>query len=371
MKNVNTLIGLLWIVLLSGCFIKTEKSMNKEMSSQLQSWDFSNANGMVMTVTNLGGRIVSLTVPNKGGQSVDVVLGYDSLTQYLTDNSYLGALIGRYGNRIGKGKFTLDGQEYTLATNNGKNALHGGPGGFHNVIWQGEPFQSGDNDALELTYLSADGEEGYPGNLKVKVTYTLTDQNEVVIDYEATTDKSTVLNLTHHSYFNLAGAGNGDILNHQFEIFADKFTPVDEGLIPTGELKSVAGTSFDFTTPHTAGERINNDEEQLRFGKGYDHNFVLTRTKPDTLSLAARVTEPNSGLVMEVYTTEPGIQFYSGNFLDGTTIGKGGKAYTHRSAFCLETQHFPDSPNKQDFPSTVVKPGETYKQRTVYKFMVK
>jgi aldose 1-epimerase len=368
MKNIYTLSCLLGILLVTGCNQKTEKKMNKELADQLQSWDFSNDNGMSMTVTNYGGRIVSLNVPIKNGGSVDVVLGYDSLIQFLSDPSYLGSLIGRYGNRIAKGRFTLDGKEYQLATNNGQNTLHGGPGGFHNVIWNGEPFQNDSQDALELTYLSVDGEEGYPGNLKVKVTYTLTDQNEIIIDYEATTDKATVVNLTNHAYFNLAGAGNGDILNHQLEVFADKFTPVDDGLIPTGELKSISGTPFDFIAPHAIGERINNDDEQLRLGKGYDHNYVLNKPKPDTLSLAARVTEHTTGLMMEVYTTEPGIQLYSGNFMDGSIKGKGGKNYGHRSAFCLETQHFPDSPNRTEFPSTVLKPGETYKSRTVYKF---
>lgn len=341
--------------------------MNNELEGQLQSWDFNNDNGMSMVVTNLGGRIVSLNVPNKNGDKVDVVLGYDSLKEYLADGSYFGSLIGRFGNRIANAKFALDGKEYQLAANNGKNSLHGGPGGFHNVIWNGEPFQSEGNDAVELTYFSKDGEEGFPGNLSVKVTYTLTAQNEVIIDYEATTDKPTIINLTHHSYFNLAGAGNGDILNHLIEIFADRFTSINNELIPTGELPSVVGTPFDFTAQHSIGERINADDEQLRFGKGYDHNFVLNKPKADTLTLAARVTEPTSGMVMEVFTTEPAIQFYSGNFLDGK-LGKGGKSYGYRSGFCLEAQVFPDAPNQKKFPSPVLKPGETYRQRTVYMF---
>lgn len=323
-----------------------------------------------MTVTNYGGRIVTLLVPDKNGKMSDVVLGFDSLKRYLVGSHVYGALIGRFGNRIAKGKFKLEGAEYQLAINNGINSLHGGPKGFHNQFWQAEPFQNGDDDAVELRYKSVDGEEGYPGTLDVKVVYTLTDQNEVVIDYEATTDKATIINLTHHSFFNLQGEGEGDILGHQFIINADQFTPVDEGLIPTGELKSVKGTPFDFITQHTVGERINTADEQLKFGRGYDHNWVLNKKEPGLLTLAARVTEPASGRVMEVLTTEPGMQFYSGNFMNGKDIGKTGNPYIHRSAFCLETQHFPDSPNHENFPSTVLKPGETYSQKTIYKFTV-
>jgi aldose 1-epimerase len=359
------------VLILSNCNTKKENSMSTDLTNQLQSWDLKNANGMTLKVTNVGGSIVSLLVPNKNGDLVDVALGFDSLARYTKDHPFFGSLVGRYANRIANAKFTLDGKEYQLAANNGKNSLHGGPGGFHKVIWAGEPFTSNGSEALLLTYLSKDGEEGYPGNLNVKVTYTLTDQNEVVIDYEATTDKPTMINLTNHSYFNLAGAGNGDILNHQMEIFADKFTPVDEGLIPTGELRNVAGTPFDFLSKHAIGERINkNDDEQIKIGKGYDHNYVLNKPKPDSLTLAARVTERGSGIVMEVFTTEPGVQFYTGNFLNGSVSGKGGKVHGYRSAFCLETQHFPDSPNQPKFPSTVLRPGETYKSRTIYKFKV-
>lgn len=340
--------------------------MNDQYRDQLQSWDFTNDKGMSMKVTNFGGRVVNLVVPDKSGKPVDVVLGYDSLTLYLSDNSYLGALIGRYGNRIAKGKFTLDGKTYTLAQNNGENSLHGGPAGFHNVLWSCEPFQNENGeDALQLEYTSADGEEGFPGTLRVKVIYTLTNNNEWIIDYEASTDKPTVVNLTQHAYFNLAGGG--DILNHQLEIFADRYTPVGAGLIPTGELVSVAGTAFDFTSPHPIGERINGNEEQLKVGKGYDHNFALNKPKPDSLMLAARVSDSSTGIVMEVSTTEPGIQFYSGNFMDGAKKGKG-QTYNFRNGFCLETQHFPDSPNQSTFPSTVLKPGEVYKTRTIYKF---
>ncbi|GHN00980.1 aldose 1-epimerase [Cytophagales bacterium WSM2-2] len=340
--------------------------VQSSVSDSLKLFSISNANGMKMDVTNYGGRIISLFVPDKNGKSGDVVLGYDSLKQYLTGNLYFGAMIGRYGNRIAQGKFTLNGKAYQLAQNNGVNALHGGTSGYHGVYW--DVTQSG-NNSLRMTYRSKDGEENYPGNLDVTVTYTLTDGNELVIDYEAATDAETIVNLTHHSFFNLAGAGNGDILNHEMMINANEFTPVDVTLIPTGELRKVKGTNFDFTTPHRIGERIDQKDEQLSFGKGYDHNWVLNK-KGNEFSLAAKVREPLSGRTMEVWTTEPGIQFYSGNFLDGTDVGKGNTPYPFRSAFCLETQHFPDSPNHANFPSTILKPGETYKQKTVYKFGV-
>ena len=366
--KLNLLYSCLLLIMAVGCKPKTETAMTPSPVDQLQSWDFSNEKGMSMTVINYGGRIASIKVQSKNGDAVDVVLGYDSPEGFLTDNSFLGTLVGRYGNRIGNAKFTLNRQEYQLSKNNGENTLHGGPGGFHTKFWSGELFQNNNQDALTLTYLSPDGEEGYPGNLNVKVTYTLTDQNEVVIDYEATTDKPTVVNLTNHAYFNLAGAGNGDILGHELQIFADRFTPVDAGLIPTGELRPVTGTPFDFTAVHPIGERIDADDEQIKFGKGYDHNFVLNKPKPDSLTLAAVVTEPNTGITMEVWTTEPGVQLYTGNFMDGSVIGKGGKAHNYRSAFCLETQHFPDAPNKPEFPTTTLNPGETYKSRTVYTF---
>lgn len=335
--------------------------------SQLKLYVMVNANKMAVAVTNYGGRLTFLQVPDKYGQLADVVLGYDSLAPYLTGNPYFGAMIGRYGNRIAKGTFTLEGKEYQLATNNGANALHGGPNGFHNVLWNAETKQTEKGQSVELTYQSADGEEGYPGNLAVKVTYTLNDNNDLIIDYEATTDKTTVVNLTHHSFFNLAGEGSGDILGHDITIFADRYNPVDEGLIPTGELRSVEGTPFDFRSPHLVGERIGAEDEQLKYGKGYDHNFVLNKDGNE-LSLAARVVEPVSGRVMEVWTTEPGLQFYSGNFLTKEEVGKKGHVYDFRTAFCLEAQHFPDSPNQPTFPSTVLKPGETYRQQTIYWF---
>ena len=335
-------------------------------SNALKLYTLSNSQGTKMTVTNYGGRIVSLFVRDKNGKLDDVVLGYDSLEQYLTGNLYFGAMIGRYGNRIAKGRFSLNGKEYKLTQNNGVNSLHGGPAGFHAAFWEVTPFKK---KSLRMIYRSKDGEEGYPGNLEVTVTYTLSDDNELVIDYEATTDQETILNLTHHSFFNLAGAGNGDVLNHELTINADEFTPVDNTLIPTGEIRKVKGTAFDFTTPHKIGERIDKVDEQLKCGKGYDHNWVLNK-KGDELSPAAHVTEPESGRSMEVWTTEPGLQFYSGNFLDAKDIGKGIKPYGFRSAFCLEAQHFPDSPNHPNFPSTVLKPNETYRQKTVYKFGV-
>lgn len=326
-----------------------------------------NSKGMEARITNYGGILVSLLVPDRSGIPGDVVLGYDSLAQYVRDNPYFGCIVGRYGNRIAKGKFTLDGKDYTLATNNGPNHLHGGAKGFDKVVWTPKEVRGKTGPSLELTYLSRDGEEGYPGNLSVKVIYTLTDKNELRISYTATTDKPTIVNLTHHSYFNLAGAGAGDILGHELMINADRFTPIDSTLIPTGELKSVRGTPMDFTTPTAIGARIGEKDPQLIRAGGYDHNFVLVK-KGTGLGLAARVSDSSSGRVMEVLTTEPGLQFYSGNFLDGHNVGKGGKKYEHRYGFCLETQHFPDSPNKPQFPSSRLNPGETYRSETLYRF---
>jgi aldose 1-epimerase len=325
-----------------------------------------NKNRIEAAITNYGGAVVSLKIPDRKGQVADVVLGYDSLEGYINDKSYFGALIGRYGNRIAHAEFTLEGITYKLAKNNGDNSLHGGTRGFNKAVWDVKDASSKAGQALQLSYLSKDGEEGYPGNLKVQVVYTLTDANELKIEYNATTDKKTVLNLTNHSYFNLAGQGNGDILSHQLMIAADRFTPVDAGLIPTGELRPVAGTPFDFRSQTAIGARINADDEQLKLGKGYDHNFVVRGS--GALGLAARALEPNSGRVLEVWTTEPGVQFYTGNFLDGTVRGKEGKTYGFRSAFCMETQHFPDSPNHPEFPSTVLSPGQRFHSVTVYKF---
>ena len=330
-----------------------------------------NSNGAQVSITNFGGIVVSLKVPDKAGKLGDVVLGYDSLDGYVKDTAYLGALIGRYGNRIAHGKFSIDGVAYTLAKNNGENSLHGGLKGFNKMVWQAKPLTTKDGPALELKYTSKDGEEGYPGNLSVTVVYTLSNRNELRIEYSATTDKKTVVNLTSHSYFNLTGSSANDILGHLLTLNADEFTPVDAGLIPTGELRKVQGTPFDFRQPVAIGARIGNDDAQLKLGKGYDHNFVLNRRKQGDLELAARVTEPTSGRVMEVWTTQPGVQFYSGNFLDGTIHGKDGQVYQRRSGFSLETQHFPDSPNHANFPSTLLKPGERYHTITVYKFSAK
>jgi len=324
-----------------------------------------NAHGLVIRIATYGGTVVSLETPDRGGTKADVVLGFDSLDGYLGNHPHFGGIIGRYGNRIARGRFSLGGEEYVLARNNGENHLHGGvkfP--FDRVVWKAKELPGG---ALELTYSSKDGEEGYPGNLSAKVTYTLTDADELKIDYEATTDKETVVNLTNHSYFNLGGPGSGDILGHELVIDAARYTPVREGLIPTGELAPVEGTPFDFRKATKIGARIGDAHPQLKLGGGYDHNYVLDG-KGGTLRRAARVVEPRSGRVMEVLTTEPGVQFYTGNFLDGSVKGKGGQSYGQRSGFCLETQHFPDSPNQPKFPSTVLRPGARYQTTTVYKF---
>jgi aldose 1-epimerase len=326
-----------------------------------------NNNGAEVGICNYGGLVIFLKVPDRGGRIADVVLGYDELPDYIKNSPYFGALIGRYGNRIAKGKFTLDGKEYTLAVNNGSNALHGGLKGFDKVVWEPRFLASLEGPSLELRYVSKDGEEGYPGTLSVLAVYTLTDDNGLKLEYTATTDKDTVVNLTHHSYFNLAG--KGDILNHQVMIPADKFTPVDSTLIPTGELKPVDGTPFDFRTPTAIGARIGQDDEQLKFGNGYDHNWVINK-QMGQLTLMARVYEPASGRVLEVWSTEPGLQFYSGNFLDGTNKGKGGWVYQFRNGFCMEPQHYPNSPNQPNFPSVVLKPGQVYRNTIIYKFSV-
>jgi aldose 1-epimerase len=337
-----------------------------------------NGRGAVARIITYGGIVQSLKVPDKNGNLDDIVLGYDNLDGYLTNNPYFGCLVGRYGNRIGGGKFKLEGKTYTLATNNGPNSLHGGIVGFDKVIWKAKMWNTLDGPALELNYVSKDGEEGFPGTLKVTAIYTLTENNELHLNFTATTDQPTVCNLTHHSYFNLRGQGNGDILGHEVYINADKFTPVDKDLITTGELKPVDGTPFDFRKPVAIGARINDPDPQLQFGPGYDHNWVINKPldkegKPqlDKLCLQARVYEPTTGRVMEVWSTEPGLQFYAGNFLDGSIVGKEGKVYPRRSGFCMEPQHYPDSPNKPMFPSTELKPGETYQTTIVYRFSVK
>jgi aldose 1-epimerase len=330
-----------------------------------------NARGTEVRALDYGGIILSLRVEDRNGRFDDVVLGYDSLKDYVRESPYFGAIIGRYGNRIARGRFTLDGRTYTLAKNNGPNHLHGGLRGFDKVVWDVESFESPDGVGLVMRYTSPDGEEGYPGTLRATVTYTLTPRNELIFDYHATTDRATPVNLTQHSYFNLAGDGQGDILGHVVTLNADHFTPVDSTLIPTGEIRSVTGTPFDFRTPTPIGARIAQDDEQLRYGRGYDHNFVLNKGGDDRgRTLAARVYEPSSGRLMEISTTEPGLQFYSGNFLDGSLRGKKGVAYKHRYGFAMETQHFPDTPNKSAFPSAILRPGEEYRSRTIYAFSV-
>jgi len=326
-----------------------------------------NSEGIEALITNYGATLISLKVPDRHGKLVDVTLGYDSLKGYLEGNYYFGCIVGRYANRIAGGKFTLQGKAYTLTKNEGDNHLHGGSRGFDKVIWQSENFADDTDQALTLTYFSRDGEDGYSGNLRVSVNYKLTDENELRIEYAAQTDQLTAINLTHHSYFNLAGAGSGEILGHALTIFADKFTPVDDRLIPTGEIRGVKGTPMDFTQPTKIGDRIEQDDEQLILGNGYDHNWVLNKEE-GALALAARVFESQSGITMEVFTTEPGVQFYSGNFLDDRITGKDGQIYHRHGGLCLETQHFPDSPNRPEFPSTVLEPGTKYQSTTTYRF---
>jgi aldose 1-epimerase len=332
----------------------------------VERYTLKNAGGMEVDVITWGATVTRILVPDRAGKMADVALGFDTVDKYLTRHPYFGSTIGRYGNRIGKGRFTLNGAEYKLATNNDENHLHGGVRGFDLRLWKARPLKGATGQAVELTYVSADGEEGYPGKLTAVVTYTLTPKNGLRIDYKATTDKDTVVNLTNHSYFNLAGHGSGDILGHQLMLDADRFTPVDKGLIPTGELKPVEGTPFDFRKATAIGARIAAEDEQIRFGGGYDHNWVLNGGM-GKMRRVARLVEPKSGRAMDVLTTEPGVQFYSGNFLDGVQ-GKAGAVYKKRAGLCLETQHYPDSPNKPAFPSTVLKPGQEYRTSTEYVF---
>lgn len=372
MSFLFVLVGSVGMLFVSGCATNHSSENNSATPARFGTapdgapvyiYTLRNKNGMEARILNYGGIIQSLKVPDKNGHFDDVVLGYDNLDGYLTNSPYFGAMIGRYGNRIAKGHFTLDGVTYTLATNNFPNTLHGGVKGFDKVIWSSKPGDDG--KTLELTYASHDGEEGFPGNLFVTALYTLGDDNSLRLDYKATADKDTIINLTAHSYFNLAG--HGDILGHIAYINADKFTPTDDTQIPTGELKLVDGTPFDFRTPTAIGARINDSDEQLKFGKGYDHNWVVNHPMGE-LGLDARIIEPTTGRILEVWSTEPGVQFYTGNFLDGTIHGKGGQVYQFRDAFCLEPQHYPDSPNHDNFPSVVLHPGETYHNTIVYKF---
>lgn len=375
-------------LILSGCTQSASKSTTKESEKlnyvelkkesfekvidgkQVDLYTIKNKNGMLAKFTNYGGKLVQLLAPDKNNQLGDIVLGYDSIDNTINGQPSMGCTVGRYANRIGKGQFELNGNKYQLTINNNGNHLHGGTKGFRYVVYDAKQI---DDSSLQFTYLSKDGEEGYPGNCNVKVTYTLTDDNELKIDYEATTDKSTIINLTNHTFWNLAGEGSGTVLDHTVTINADSFTPVDDTLIPTGEIRKVEGTPMDFINGEKIGSRINEDYDQLKFGNGYDENYVLNK-KDNEMSFAARVEEPNSGRVMEVYTTEPGLQFFSGNNLAGADpidIGKGSKPYEFRGAFCLETQHFPDSPNKPNFPSTVLNPGDTFESSTIYKFSTK
>lgn len=373
------------LVLCLACTPKTKPAENDSVASEPPSsvssqpfgsskegtavtlYTLKNKDGVEMKVMNYGGIIVSLKVPDKNGVVEDVVLGYDSLSPYLKSNPFFGALVGRYGNRIANGKFSLDGKTYSLAANDGKNHLHGGVKGFDKVVWTATVVSSSENPSIKLAYRSSDGEEGYPGNLDVEVVYTLTEQDELKIDYSAITDKKTVVNLTQHTYFNLTGNVKRDILDHQLMLDADQFLPVDQTLIPTGVLAKVANTPFDFKALTTIGARIKADHQQLKFGKGYDHCWIFTATR-DSLKKIGTLYEPTSGRSMDVLTTEPAIQFYSGNFLNGTLTGKGGTVYQQRFGLCLETQHFPDSPNRKAFPSVVLNPGERFHSVTTYRF---
>ena len=376
MEINKKLTNIIWVslstILLSNCStVKVSKTPFGSTSNgtAVDLFTLENPNGMQAKITNYGGILTQLHVPDKNGKLGDVVLGYDKLSSYIKASPYFGCITGRYANRIAKGQFKIGETTYKLATNH----LHGGDVGFDKKVWAAKEVKGFGRAGIELTYLSKDGEEGYPGNLASKVTYWLTVKNELEIEYEALTDKATPINLTHHSYFNLAGEGSGNILGHEVEIFANTFVPTDAGNIPLGELKKVTGTPFDFLTPHKIGERIEEKNQQLEFGKGYDHNWVINdRHKTiNSINLAARVTEPKTGRVMEVLTDQPGIQFYTGNFLDGSNIGKGNKVYNHRNAFCLETQVHPDSPNQPNYPNSILKPGETYRHFCVYRFKTK
>jgi aldose 1-epimerase len=371
-KNTVSTFALSAVLLAGACSQKpaeTNEPLITPMQSPYQLLFLKNSNGVKMQVTTLGARVMNLWVPDSNGTLVDVVLGFDTPEEYLVSSEpFFGTAIGRYGNRIAKGKFELDGKTYSLPINNGQNTLHGGPGGFHNVNWT---VVESDDSHIVFYYESKDGEEGFPGNLSVKMTYFLTEENEFKITYEAETDQATPVNLTHHSFFNLNGEGVSDVLDHELQLVASKYTPVDSTLIPFGTNDPVADTPMDFTKVKPIGKDISQTTEQLAFGGGFDHNWVLDKKKAGELELAATVFAPQTGIGMEVWTTEPGIQFYSGNFLDGSIKGKGGKQYNFRAAFCLETQHFPDSPNQPAFPSTILKPGEKYSQTCIYKFIVK
>jgi aldose 1-epimerase len=360
-------------MILAGCGqSKKQEMVKKELygtykGSEVYLLTLTNKAGNLLKLTNFGARITWLEVPDRDGNKDNITFGFDTFDGMVAGDRYFGAVVGRYANRIAEGKFTIDGVEYSLPINNGPNSLHGGPEGWHSVVWNTEIIEKSEFPAVKFTYKSPDMEAGYPGNMNVEAVYTWTDNNEIIIDYALTTDKKTVFNITNHAYFNLHGAGNGDILDHQLVIKASSFVPVDTFLIPTGELRPVAGTPFDFTSAHAVGERIGENYDQLIFGKGYDHTFIFDNTE----EVDASVYEPASGRFMEVISDQPGVQFYCGNFLDGSRIGHGGKPYIYRSGLCLETGHYPDSPNHPDFPTTVLNPDETFKSRTIYRFSVK
>jgi aldose 1-epimerase len=375
-RPLRTLCVSLSFLILSGAAMTTQaathidkKSFGRTDAGEAFLFTLSREGAPTVAITNQGGFIVAIVAKDRAGKPADVALGYKDFDGYVRGKDFLGCLVGRYANRIAKGEFTLDGKKHTLAKNNGPNALHGGPGGFHSRLWTARVVSAPDGEALELTYVSRDGEEGYPGTMTAKVVYSLRADGGLVIDYSATTDAPTIVNLTNHAYFNLAGEGEGTILGHELQLESDRFTPVDATLIPTGEMKPVEGTPFDFRKATAIGARIDAADEQLKRGLGYDHNFVL-RGKSGELRQVARVVEPKSGRALEVLTTEPGIQFYSGNFLDGSITGKSGKPYVKRGGFCLETQHYPDSPNRPEWPSVVLRPGQTYRHTTVYRLTV-
>jgi aldose 1-epimerase len=371
-RHLSVILTALALLAISCSSGNKSERVKKEISGSYKGkevylFTLTNKVGNVIKLTSFGARLTWIEVPDKNGAKDNVTFGFDTFDEMIKGDPYFGAVVGRYANRIAKGKFTLDGQQYTLSLNNGPNTLHGGPGGWHSVVWNSEILKKSQYPSVRFTYNSPDMEEGYPGNMSVEATYTWTDNNEIIIDYSCTTDKKTVLNITNHAYFNLHGAGNGNILDHQLVINASGFVPVDSTLIPTGEIRPVAGTPFDFTSPHTVGERITENYDQLIFGKGYDHTFVLdNKTEVD-----ASVYDPASGRFMEVISDQLGVQFYCGNFLNGTLVGHGGKPYVYRSGLCLETGHYPDSPNHPDFPSTILNPGETFKSQTIYRFSVR
>jgi aldose 1-epimerase len=374
-----------WIVTLSAALslnasvqtqLKTKAMISKDAFGKTQDgtavdlYTLTNAGGMKVKITTYGGIVTAIEVPDRAGRLGDVVLGFDKLDEYLKGHPSFGTIPGRYANRIAKARFTLNGKEYKLFANNGENSLHGGQKGFDKYVWKAREVPAKNGVALEVSHLSPDGDEGYPGTLTAKVVYTLTNANELRMDYSATSDQDTVVNLTNHSYFNLKGEGNGDILDHELMLNADRFTPVNAGLIPTGELRAVKGTPFDFSKAEKIGARIESGDEQMKIGRGYDHNYIVNG-KAGALRLAARASEATSGRILEVWTTEPGVQLYTGNFLDGSRTGKSGKTYVRRGGFCLETQHYPDSPNQPSFPSTVLKKGGRYQTTTIFKFSVR